>query len=563
MIQLPLPAYIGPGAGFAFLGSLLALVSAVVAGFLSVVLWPFRMAWSLLKRPKRTPFQKAIFLGFGGLDPAVTEKLMAEGSLPNLARLRDQGSYRRLRTTFPAASAVAWATFATGVNPAKHNVFDAYARDPKNYLPAARARRGREPFWKILGRHAIRSTILQAPGTFPPESFHGRMLCEIPELVPSFESRFAADGGELKGPGEMRVPFRVRGQRLEIQGDSYPLAEGQYTPWIRVQFGRAKGVVRFLLLQSEPGVKVYVSPLRMDPANPSAPISHPRFYARYLAKLLGSDSLLEPEALLLSALRHTRRGVVACVFDAADEAQHVFYGREESIAPHYRNLDRIVGEALGHADSETAVFVLSDHGFCAFRRGVNVNSWLLREGYLALQPGRTESDRHLGGVDWTRTRAYAFGRNGVYVNLRGREGQGIVRLEDAGALRKELAERLGGLADEKSGAAAIQSAHRSSDLYHGPYLNAAPDIVIGYAAGYRASLDAEEGKVTQSVFEDNLSAWRGDHAADPSLVPGVLFSNLKISADSPGMEDLAPTALTLFGVKAPPWMEGRSVVAVV
>src|SRR6202035_2109647 len=94
-----LPAYIGPGAGFAFLGSLLSLLSAVLAGIVSAVIWPFRMAWLLLIRPRRTQVKKAIFLGFDGLDPVLTEKLMAEGRLPNLARLRDQGSYRRLRTT--------------------------------------------------------------------------------------------------------------------------------------------------------------------------------------------------------------------------------------------------------------------------------------------------------------------------------------------------------------------------------------------------------------------------------------------------------------------------------
>ncbi|MGA2153819.1 MAG: alkaline phosphatase family protein, partial [Bryobacteraceae bacterium] len=128
-------AYIGPGAGFAFLGSFLSLVLAVLAGIASAVIWPFRMAWSLLSRRRRTQFKKAIFLGFDGLDPVIAEKLMAEGKLPNFARLRDRGSYRRLRTTFPALSPVAWSTFATGVNPAKHNIFDFLSRDLRTYAP--------------------------------------------------------------------------------------------------------------------------------------------------------------------------------------------------------------------------------------------------------------------------------------------------------------------------------------------------------------------------------------------------------------------------------------------
>jgi hypothetical protein len=103
--------------------------------------------------------------------------------------------------------------------------------------------------------------------------------------------------------------------------------------------------------------------------------------------------------------------------------------------------------------------------------------------------------------------------------------------------------------------------YQAPDIYRGPYLNAAPDLIIGYAAGYRASWDAATGHVTAEIFEDNRKAWCGDHCVDPPLVPGVLFSNLKITADSPGIEELAPTALRLFGVEAPPWMEGRPLIA--
>ena len=135
MMHWGLPAYFGPGAGFAFLGSTLSIVLAVLAGIASGVLWPLRMAWLLLRRRGRPLVRRAIFLGLDGLDPGVTEKLMDEGRLPNLARLRFEGTYRRLRTTFPALSPVAWSTFATGVNPAKHNIFDFLSRDVKTYAP--------------------------------------------------------------------------------------------------------------------------------------------------------------------------------------------------------------------------------------------------------------------------------------------------------------------------------------------------------------------------------------------------------------------------------------------
>ena len=619
MTHWGLPAYIGPGAGFAFFGSFLSLVLAVLAGIVSAIVWPFRMVWSLLARPRRTQVRKAIFLGFDGLDPAITETLMAEGKLPNLARLRDRGSYRRLRTTFPALSPVAWSTFATGVNPAKHNIFDFLSRDLRTYAPelssakvwparrvlrigkwssplvraAVEMRRKSEPFWKILGRHAVKSTILRVPVTFPPEVFNGRELSAMctPDLLGTqgTYSRFTAAEGALAGPEGTRAPFRLRNARIEIQGASYPLTIGEYTPWIRLKFGRAYGIVRFLLTRREPEIDLYATPLQIDPEHPALPISHPPFYAIYLAKLLGTYSTLglaedtwalnegaigedaflrqaelirkEREAMFFSALERTRRGVVACVFDTTDRVQHMFHGRPDVIEPLYCDADRIVGKALAYVDADTAIFVLSDHGFCAFRRGVNLNSWLLREGYLALDAGLTSSGEYLEGINWTKTRAYAFGLGGVYLNLRGREAQGIVTEEEAVALKDELTRRLAGLADEETGETAIQSVYRASGIYRGPYLDAAPDLIVGYAVGYRASWDAATGKVTSTIFEENRKAWRGDHCVDPPLVPGVLFSNLKITATDPGIEDLAPTALSLFGVEAPAWMEGRPVHA--
>src|SRR5947209_5692064 len=198
-------AYIGPGAGFAFLGSFLTIVLSLFASLMALLVWPFRIVWLAVRRRGRfgkSRVKKAIFLGLDGFDPNLAEKWMAEGKLPNLSRLREQGSYRRLRTTFPALSPVAWSTFATGVNPAKHNIFDFLNRDLKTYVPelssskvrpphrmlrlgrlriplsrpSVEMRRKSEPFWKILGRHSIGCTILRVPITFPPDQFNGRLL---------------------------------------------------------------------------------------------------------------------------------------------------------------------------------------------------------------------------------------------------------------------------------------------------------------------------------------------------------------------------------------------------
>ena len=652
-------AYIGPGAGFAFMGSFLSVITGFFLTVVSLISWPFRMAWQLVRRQRgfrRASAKKIIFLGLDGLDPRVTERLMEEGKLPNLAKLRSEGSYSRLRTTFPALSPVAWSTFATGVNPAKHNIFDFVNRNTKSYVPelaAARVhpparvlkvgryriplsraqvelKRKSEPFWKILGRQHIGSTILRVPITFPPDRFYGRQLSAMstPDLrgtqgsfaqfttrleKADFESgnRFpliaTSDGfeGFLEGPDDatvehgpvMKIPFRIRVARkkasLEMAGESFPLERGSYTPWIKLKFKSAVGVVvhgiaRFLLTETEPHLSMYVSPVQIDPEKPVLPISHPSYYAAYLAKLLGTYSTLgmaedtwalnegvldhdqfldqsysllaEREAMFRHALETTRRGVVACVFDTSDRVQHMCFGSPETIAEMYRRMDALVGLAMQHTDRRTVLFVLSDHGFCSFRRGVNLNTWLLQNGYLHLKDGASEGGRYFQGVDWSRTRAYTVGLSGIYLNLKGREASGIVEPgEEADRLRRELIDKLTGLED--GGAVAIRAVYATRSLYQGPYLEDAPDLIPGFADGYRTSWDAAVGKIAATVFEDNRKAWCGDHSVDPALVPGVLFSNRKIEAENPGIEDLAPTALKIFGVDRPGWMDGCALIA--
>jgi predicted AlkP superfamily phosphohydrolase/phosphomutase len=634
-------AYVGPGAGFAFLGSFLSILLSTLAVIASLLLWPFRIIRMALVRRglKPTRYKKVIFLGLDGLDPGLTEKWMVEGKLPNLVNLKEKGSYQRLRTTCPALSPVAWSTFATGVNPAKHNIFDFLNRDLRSYAPelssskvrAARRvlrigrfeiplarpfvemRRKSEPFWKILGRHGVESTILRVPVTFPPDDFNGRMLSAMstPDLRGSQGtfSLFSSPEGELQGPeGAHAIPFRVVGSDspvLEIQGESYPLIPGEYTPWIRLKFpsphGSAPGIVRFLLARDKAAFSLYATPVQIDPENPALPISQPSYYAAYLAKLLGSYATLglaedtsalndgaideeaflkqagfiqqEREAMFFSALDHLRRGVLACVFDTSDRVQHMFYRyldaardaglHADVIERLYQDMDRLVGDALHYVDSDTAFFVLSDHGFCSFRRGVNLNSWLERNGYLALQNNFDEGGEYFEGIDWSRTRAYTFGLGGLYLNLRGREAQGAVDPKEAPALKAELIAKLSGLRDEDTGETAIERVYDAVETYRGPYLDAAPDMIVGYARGYRTSWDAAAGKTTARVFEDNAKAWSGDHCVDPALVPGVLFSNLKINVNDAGIEDLAPTALRLFGLDLPPWMEGKPVIDVV
>ena len=161
-------------------------------------------------------------------------------------------------------------------------------------------------------------------------------------------------------------------------------------------------------------------------------------------------------------------------------------------------------------------------------------------------------------IDWSQTKAYALGLTGMFLNLKGRESEGIVEPgEEAEALKEELIAKISGLVDEVEGEVGIVEVFDTHKLYQGPYLGNAPDFLIGYNHGYRTSWDCATGVVAGPVFEDNVKAWSGDHCVDPRLVPGVLFCSHKIDDDDPALIDIAPTALQLFGVKVPPHMEGK------
>ncbi len=662
----PILAYIGPGAGFAFLGSFLSVLISLLLTAGSFLVWPFRTAWGVLRRKpgfRHAKIQRVIFLGLDGLDPGLTEQYMAEGRLPNLTRLKQQGSFHRLRTTFPPQSPVAWSTFATGVSPAKHNIFDFLNRSLRNYAPelssakvrparrvwkigrfriplarpAVEMRRKSKSFWKILGEHAIPSTIIRVPITFPPEKFDGRLLAAMctPDLRgtqgsfsqfttrlerPTFESGsrypLARSGAELtgslegphndfvEGAGAVALPFRISAisgdvATLHIRGEAYRLTCGEYSPWIKLAFRAGPavihGIARFRITETSPEFSIYVTPIQIDPEAPALPLSHPSYYAGYLAKLLGPFAtvgmaedtwalnegvideeafleqayltLKEREAMFEHALSHTRRGVVACVFDTSDRVQHMMFRHLAGAGPSrwrgaipdlYERMDRLAGKAMEHAGDGTILFVLSDHGFCSFRRAVNLNSWLHANGYLALTGGAAESGRYFDGVDWAGTRAYCVGLSGLYLNVKGREASGIVAPgAETEALKRELAGRLSGLRDDERETTAIRQVYATSDLYRGPYLDSAPDLIIGYSEGYRTSWEAAVGQVTSRVVEDNQKAWSGDHCVDPLLVPGVLFCSRRIDAPDPGIEDMAPTALTLFGLEPPAWMDGK------
>ncbi|MGQ0640169.1 MAG: alkaline phosphatase family protein [Gemmatimonadaceae bacterium] len=610
-----------------------------------------------------------IVVGLDGLEPTIVDNMMQAGELPSLARLRVSGGYSRVATTWPAQTPVAWSTFATGVNPGGHGIYDFLRRDPKTYSPdlglnryeqksaflppkVVNLRRGKT-LWEVLSAAGIPSAVVRCPCTYPPETLKGRLLAGmgVPDVrgglgtatfyttaagVAARESeqvvRLEAQGNtvsthligprnpkskdDLRSPITLAVDRAARSLTLRSEGrpSSLVLKEGVWSEWLAVKFKaglmqNVAGVVRFLLVRMEPELEIYASPVNYDPTAPAFPISHPWEYSTELSKAIGTyytagmvedhtglsnerfseeaylaqcdEVMRERERMLHLELDRLREGFLYCLFDTPDRVQHMFWrfgeenhpaNREEEtrrremagvIRAHYRACDGVIGRVLERIGNDTLLIVLSDHGFNSFQRGVHINAWLHQNGYLALKRGVSpghDAGEFFKHVDWGRTRAYALGIGSVYFNVRGREGEGVVDASQTDALAQEIAGRLTNLTDDARGAQAVRTVATKRAVYSGAYVDEAPDLVVGFAAGYRASWTTALGGIPGALFEDNVKKWGGDHIIDPALVPGVLFMNRSFNGAQARLVDLAPTILGSLGVPRTGAMEGASLI---
>jgi predicted AlkP superfamily phosphohydrolase/phosphomutase len=211
---------------------------------------------------------------------------------------------------------------------------------------------------------------------------------------------------------------------------------------------------------------------------------------------------------------------------------------------------------------------MSDHGFHSFRRGVNLNTWLVQNGYMTFE-GQESGQKTLvdlfgrgklmEGVDWKRTRAYAIGLGQIYFNLRGRESQGNVSPgAEYKGLQEEIASKLVTLKDPDDGAKIFADVYRRDDIYQGEYLQNAPDLQGGFNDGYRVGWQDSLGGVKRTVVDNNNRKWSGDHCATAAEISGgVLFTNLRLAGERPHIMDLAPTILRLLGAPLPNDLDGR------
>ena len=614
-------------------------------------------------KKRKHSYKRCIILGMDGLDPQILTELIKDNKLPNFARLAEEGTFVPLRTSNPAMSPVAWSDIATGARPGYHGIFDFLHRDPENYMPyislrksstgifGTRYKKARQcdGFWRYTSDAGISTTVIRWPVTFPPERVTGRFLSGlgVPDLLGS-EGQYLYYTTEmvsksdpsphsvvhvvweegrvirtsLKGPmigrrKQAELPLVIKMENSDTVtinlGDG-PIIEarcGRWTPWIKIAFKvglrHVRGIVRFLLLESEPHLKLFVYPINIDPANQAFSITypvefgqrledtigtfhtlgmpvmvHPLSHKRYgFAELLSQVETISNERteMFLNELDHFEKGLLAFVFDHTDRVQHAFWATrdpqhpayDEKEAKLYRNvinemylqMDNILRKALERTDNETILFVVSDHGFASFRRQVHLNRWLIENGYMHLK----ESDEREGSglfrdVDWQNTRAYAVGFASIYINIVGREGSGIVkRGAEYDELCREIAARLEPLIDPDNECRVVHRIYRGSKIYDGgPLTDKGPDLLAGLKPGYRFSWQTALGAAPTKLIEDNTSRWSGDHIFDPGFMSGILLSNLKINIRKPQGIDIAPTILDCLGLTQPNHMTGKSLL---
>lgn len=401
--------------------------------------------------------------------------------------------------------------------------------------------------------------------------------------------------------------------KIAIQDQEFILKEGEWSGWKRIHFHMiptqsVSGICLFYLKKVHPEFKLYVSPVNIDPAHPALPLSTPESYSQELAQSFGpfftkglpadtsaldndvlddgeflqqDDFVLEErEKMFEYELERFDSGLLFYYVSSTDQRQHMFwrlidkehpaynpdlaakYG--DTIKNIYKKMDKLLARAMEKAGKDTIIMVMSDHGFTPFRRGLNLNTWLKENGYLRLiNEWKQGEESFFLNTDWSRTKAYAYGLNSLYINQKGREAEGIVSPgAEKEALVKEIARKLEEFRDPKTGERVVLHAYVARDVYRGPYVDEAPDIIVGYNRGYRVSWATPLGRIPKATIEDNTQKWSGDHCMAPDVIPGILLTNRKIDIPSPALYDLTPTILKVFGIPKTGEMIGQSLFSV-
>lgn len=502
---------------------------------------------------------KIIVIGLDGATFDLIKPWVNEGKLPVLKNLMDQGTSGDLKSTFPPLTGPAWSSFMTGKSPGHHGVFEFFYRVPGTYRQSLHNRltiQGKT-LWKQLSDQGKKVGVMGVPLTYPPEEVNGFTITGL--LTPPNAKNF-----------------------------TYPLT-------LRKELENKLG--RYIIRQDE----------KYRPSNPELFINEQ--YEILENNIQAALYLLQNKDWDFMMLHFLGTDRISHEFWHNLDPSHPQHNPDERarlgnvIQDFYQAVDKGLGKILDTLDEDTAIMIMSDHGFGPVKKFINVNVWLLENGYMKLKRniftwlrylifklgfnydalgrliinagfgkqakklGRAKRENlqrkiflSLDDVDWSRTTAYSMGNFGqIFLNLKGREPKGSVEPgEAASELLADLTENLKKLADPDTGKPVIEQLFTPEDIYHGPHLSRSPDLMFvtdGMEYKVMGLSDFSSPKVFEPVFGTT-----GHHrmegifiGAGKNIKKGTWLENARI-------EDLAPTILYLLDQPIPRDMDGKILV---
>jgi predicted AlkP superfamily phosphohydrolase/phosphomutase len=427
----------------------------------------------------------------------------------------------------------------------------------------------------------------------------------------------------VKIPMTLAVAADRKSLRIQVSGNDVTLKPGEWSDWVHFTFPfnsliKVAGIGKFKVLSLDPEIKLYLSPIDFDPEHlpPGFDVTAPASFAHDLtgehglfktrgwmidtwsptAGTIDEQTFLDDvkmtvdkdKEILAGALAKDDWDVLVHYFEFTDRVQHMMFrffdpkhplytaeGAAKwggSILEAYQEMDRIVGETMKKRP-EAAIMVVSDHGFASFRRGMNYNTWLVKNGFMTLN-GQDAKRMNLEdlfdqgdffvNVDWSKTRAYALGLGQIYINEAGREKKGIVRPgEEYKQVTTQIKAGLEAFVDEETGEHPVAHVFTRDEAYNGVYDPLLiPDLIPSNSEGYRVGWQDSLGGIGKAIVEPNTEIWSGDHCSVyPPLVQGILFSSFKMNAPTGAyMGDVMPTILDLYSVKPTTNLDGKSLL---
>lgn len=498
---------------------------------------------------------------------------------------RDPSNYGLIVSLLPTQKSIVGTQFARPYN--AKTIFDQAVSDgyPATSLwwPATFPAKPQSPVHSIpglgtpdiLGQLGV-GTLFTLPNEKPTKVEKTRHVV----LERKRKGEYSADfpGPLRKRKGEMQpatVPLSVTidgsEAKITVGKERVTVAVGQWSPIVTLTFKMGwlfsvRAITR-LIVSTEPTVQIYALPLQIDLTKTLWHTATPPRWAKQLWREHGpfltlgwpqdttgleegcitdeqflalcTDIVKAREAVLMGEIGRFREGIIGCIFDTLDRIQHMFWrDRPDIVAAWYEKLDGLVGRVQQRLQADQ-LLIVSDHGFSDFHTKAHLNRWLRDNGYLTIH-GDNETFRN---IDWSQTTAYAIGLNSLYLNLQGREGQGIVSPDERATLLNEISAKMTRWQDESGGSVVRQLLARE-EAFDGALVEYAPDLVVGYAPGYRASSQTGLGEWGNHALEANHDHWGADHCIDASAVSGVIFAQRDlVNFPNPSYRDIPALAI--------------------